>query len=309
MNQLIVVCGPTASGKTHYALKLAASLKDYNPEIINADAMQLYKDIKVIAASPSDEQMNSYPHNLFGILNAENSFSVADYAALASRVIKQCWYERKLPILVGGTGLYINALINGYSPLPNIDVIIRQNSSKLLEQIGKDEFYNNLIKLDPYSNKIQPGDTQRMLRAHEVYKQTGKSITYFHAMPNQTFLENYKLTTLMLNPKREFLYRNCNNRFVELLNNGVLDEIKKLKNLMLPQDKQILKALGVRQLLDYLDNQIDLVTAIKTAQNKTRQYAKRQVTWFTHQIKDKIIHNYDDDIEFLNLIDNLQLNF
>jgi tRNA dimethylallyltransferase len=308
MNKIIVICGPTASGKSAFALKLAQNYKELDPIIINADSMQLYKDIEIIAASPSKQDKDIIPHELYGILNAEDYCSVADYVIMAAETIKNALSARRVPIVVGGTGMYINALMYGYSPIPEIDPDLRLQARKKLEEEGNQAFFQELVSLDPLiANKLNPGDSQRILRAYEVIKQTGKSIIEYHAKPAIEPLPNCQFKVIMLNPERKFLYKSCNDRFLHLLDKGALKEVEALMKINLKPDAQILKALGVRELMDFHAGRLLLPEAIKLAQTKTRQYAKRQVTWFTHQITEKEVIDYKSFEEFNAILNYINI--
>jgi tRNA dimethylallyltransferase len=299
MNRVLVICGPTASGKSAFALKLAEHYQERNPVIINADSMQLYKDIAIIAASPTEQDKALITHELYGILKAQDYCSVADYVKIASQLIQEKLAQGRLPIIVGGTGMYVNALMFGYSPIPDIDPALRLHARKLLKDIGNENFFVELIKLDPLvAEKLNPGDSQRILRAYEVIKQSGKSIVEYHALPPIQPLSGIDFKVIMLSPERDLLYKICNERFLQLLEKGALQEIQKLMDQNLSPDLQVFKALGVTELISYLKGDISLEESIKLAQTKTRQYAKRQVTWFTHQIPDKTVLEYKNFEEY-----------
>ncbi len=300
MNKVLIICGPTASGKSAFALKLAANRK---ATIINADSMQLYKDIQIISATPSTEDKSIIPHELYGILNASDYCSVADYVKIASSKIQEVISRGSLPIIVGGTGMYINSLMFGFSPIPNIDADLRLTAREKLLSEGNQSFYTKLTQLDPLvAGRLNPGDSQRILRAYEVMIQSGKSIFEFHAVPPILPLPDYEFKVVMLNPKRSVLYKSCNDRFHQLLAKGAMLEVKALIDQNLPRNLQLFKALGVSELIAYIEGKVTLEEAILLAQTKTRQYAKRQVTWFTHQVKDKIIIDLDAEEQFQEFI-------
>jgi tRNA dimethylallyltransferase len=309
MNKVIVVCGPTASGKSAFAMHLAQKYGHFNPVIINADSMQLYKDIAIIAASPSTEDKKFIPHKLYGILDAQNYCSVADYVELAAKSIQDELKAGKLPILVGGTGMYINALMFGYSPIPDIAPELRLQARQKLNTVGNEQFFKELAILDPLAaEKLNPGDSQRILRAYEVIRQSGKSILEYHALAPIQPLHKINFEVIMLNPERNFLYNSCNERFIELIGKGALQEVKDLMEKDLKPDSPVFKALGVKELMDFHAGKVLLSEAVKLAQTKTRQYAKRQVTWFTHQIKVKQVISYDDFAKFNAAIKAFSLN-
>ncbi|MCC2646078.1 MAG: miaA [Rickettsiaceae bacterium] len=308
MNKVIVICGPTASGKSAFALKLAQNYKELDPIIINADSMQLFKDIEIIAASPSKQDKEIIQHELYGILKAHDYCSVANYVKMAAETIKNALSAGRLPIVVGGTGMYINALMFGYSPIPEIDQDLRLKARKKLEEEGNNAFFQELVRLDPLiTNKLNPGDSQRILRAYEVIKQSGKSILEYHAESPIEPLPNCRFKVTMLNPERKFLYKSCNDRFLHLLDKGALREVESLMQKKLKPEAQVLKALGVRELIDFHTGKLLLPEAIKLAQTKTRQYAKRQVTWFTHQIIEKQVIDYNGFEEFKAILNHINI--
>lgn len=275
--KIIIICGPTASGKSARAIDLA---RDRNGAIINADSMQIYSEIPILTASPSQEDKALVPHHLYNYISIKENFSVADYQKAALAQIEQVEEKGYLPIIVGGTGLYISSLLYGLSKMPDIDPEIRQEARNLLKTIGNDAFHIKLMTIDPIvAAKLSIGDSQRMVRAYEVFMQTGKSITYFQQKPPISPLMNYDIEIIFISPEREILYKACDERFVKLVEKGALDEVK---NNMSTSDS---KALGFSQLASYLRGEITLDEAMILAKAKTRQYAKRQVTWFNHQLK------------------------
>lgn len=281
--KIIIICGPTASGKSAYAMEKARLV---NGAIINADSMQIYQEIPILTASPSEEDKKLIPHHLYNYISITEPFSVAKYQKAALEKIEEVEKDGYLPIIVGGTGLYISSLLYGLNIMPNINTTIRNEARLLLQEIGNAAFHAKLASQDPKAaSKLSIGDSQRMLRAYEIYQQTGKSILTFQEDKKTSPLASYDIEIIMISPERERLYKACNERFVKLVENGAIEETKEAMK------KGDSKALGFEQLASYLKNQISLEEAIKLAQQKTRQYAKRQVTWFTHQIKDKVIIN------------------
>jgi tRNA dimethylallyltransferase len=304
MNEVAIVCGPTASGKSALALRLAQIFD--NAVIVNADSMQLYKDIQIIAASPTKLDKAQVTHKLYGILEATDYCSVAEYVNITSKLIQGLLHEGKKPIIVGGTGMYINALMFGYSPIPDIDPNLRKSARVKLKEWGNERFFKELTVLDPQiTNKLHAGDSQRILRAYEVIMQSGKSIIDYHVLPPIQPLPAIKFKVYMLNPERNFLYDTCNNRFHQLIKNGAIEEVEALLHLGLPEETQTFKALGVREIIEYVEGNTSLKDAISVAQTKTRQYAKRQVTWFTHQIEEKQIISYNSFAEYDKILQGL----
>lgn len=274
--KIIIICGPTASGKSAHAIDVAKAKKG---AIINADSMQIYREIPILTASPSEEDKALVPHHLYNYISIKNSFSVVDYQKAALAKIAEVEAAGYLPIIVGGTGLYISALLKGLSKVPDIEPDIRQKARNLLKEVGNDAFHAKLMKVDPVvAAKLAIGDSQRMVRAYEIFLQTGKSITFFQQETPVSPLINYDIKIILISPERKILYKACDERFIKLVEKGALDEVR---NAMVNANS---KALGFAQLALHLRGEITLKEAIALAQTKTRQYAKRQVTWFTHQV-------------------------
>lgn len=298
-NNIIIICGPTASGKSKFALEIA---KKYNGAIINADSMQAYKGLEILTSSPNLADKNSISHHLYNYLELDLAFSVAKYQKAALNVIESVTKSGYLPIIVGGTGLYINALINGINIIPAIDKQIRIEAEDLLDKIGKEEFFRRLIAMDPLvSGTINIADRQRMIRAYEVIKQTGKSIRYFQSSKIEKPLSHYTISSIMLSPAREFLYQICNDRFLYMIKSGAMEEVKNC----LDDDIRI-KPLGFMELSSFFRGEISLEEAIIFAQNKTRQYAKRQVTWFNNQLKEKSVIEFSSQKEYEDILSNVK---
>lgn len=296
---IIILCGPTASGKTYLGHKLA---KAYNGEIINIDSMQVYQEIPIITASPTLLHKNEIPYHLYNFLSVTEDFSVVKYLKLAAKKINEISNRGKLPVLVGGTGLYINSLVFGYNNIPDISEDLRKQVRELHNKIGNIELWNELEKLDSLAAfKINQGDTQRLIRAYEVILQTGKSIFSFQTMPKEQILSEFDFKIIFLNPNRKFLYQTCDERLEKIFKEGVIDEIATLKKHFNPEIYQNLKAVGIKEILAYLENNITLNEALNLAQIRTRKYAKRQVTWFNHQIKEKVTLEYSNEEEFLKI--------
>lgn len=306
MKQAIIICGPTASGKSQFAHVLASK---YDGEIVNADSMQIYKQLKVITSSPPQEQKLELGYHLYNFLDIDEHFSAANYADMAPKEIESINEKGKIPFIVGGSGMYIDMLLNGYSTIPPIDTDVRENVRVLYQQIGAVQFFQLLKKADPEVAKIlNVNDKQRVQRAYEVISQTGKSILYFQSQGRHRVLKDYQFTILYLIPKRELLYEMCNKRFKEFVNNGAIDEAKYVLDNYPNLDASGAKALGLQELMSYLKGQITIEHAIETASAKTRQYAKRQCTWFSHQLKEKREVIYDNLDQYSKLIDSFTID-
>ncbi len=275
--KIIIVAGPTASGKTSFSIKLAKAL---DGEIINADSLQIYSEIPIISAQPTSLEKQNIPHHLFGYIKGDEDYTVARWIEDASACINN---SKKQPILVGGTGFYLKHLIFGLSPIPDIPDEVRIQARQLLDEVGLVEFYHILKQIDPEAAaRIDHNNAQRALRAYEVIKATGKSIRYWQGQNISCFpLSSFKL--IILAPDREELYKNCNQRFLDMLDLGALEEVKQLLEKGYPPLSSVLKSHGTPELTKYLAGEWSLQQAIEKSQQVVRNYAKRQTTWFKHQ--------------------------
>jgi tRNA dimethylallyltransferase len=301
--ELIVICGPTASGKSYLGHYLAKKL---GGEIVNCDSMQVYKQIPIITASPPKMYQDEIPYHLYNFLPVDQEFSVIKYVNSAYEKIKEITSSQKMPIIVGGTGLYVNSLLFGYNEIPEITPDIRQHVRKLHTNLGQIEIFNRLKELDSIAGeKLNPADTQRVLRGYEVFLQTGKSIFTFQAEQKIPILPNFNYTIIFLHPQREFLYHTCNVRLQKIFLSGAIEEITKLHLEFPDLQSSAMKTIGIQEIISYLDDKNSLQQAMQLAQIKTRQYAKRQITWFKNQIKDKITLEYSDNQQFKELANRL----
>jgi len=271
---LIVVAGPTATGKSALALDLAAR---FGGTIINADALQIYRDLRILTARPDEASEARAPHRLYGVLDAAERGSVARWRELAEAEIEAA----AVPILVGGTGLYLRALLSGLSAVPDIPSAIRAESASLYRELGGEEFRRRLAELDPdAAAHLPPGDRQRLTRAWEVVRATGTPLSAWHRPAPPA----YRAATILLMPPREALYAACDARFAAMAAGGGIDEAAALAARGLSPDLPAMKAVGVPELLRHLRGEIGLAEAIALGQQATRRYAKRQTTWFRHQV-------------------------
>lgn len=297
MKKAVIICGPTASGKTNFAHEFAHK---NDGEIVNADSMQIYQQLPIITASPSQKLKQDLPYHLYNFLDIDNEFSAAKYATAASLSIGEISNRGKLPIIVGGSGMYINMLIYGFSSIPDIDSEIRSNARSHHEEIGSEAFFDLLKSIDPEAAKtLNVGDTQRVLRAYEVIKQSGKSILYYQAQENRLPLEDFGFDVIILMPERGFLYETCNNRFLALLEQGAIEEIRAVYQRYPNLQATAMKALGIPELIAFIKGDITKTKAIDLATAKTRQYAKRQCTWFNNQIKTKRVVKFSNATEYI----------
>jgi tRNA dimethylallyltransferase len=276
----VIIAGPTASGKSTLALELAMAC---GGTIINADALQIYRDLRVLTARPDAAAEASVPHRLYGLLDAAERGSVARWRDLAAAAIAAARDAGRLPILVGGTGLYLRALLSGISPIPDIPAEIRDEATAIHRRLGGPEFRRRLAELDPdYALQIHEGDSQRLIRAWEVVAATGKSLAAWHREAQGS--APYRAATILLMPPREALYAACDARFAAMVAGGGVGEAAALAARGLDADLPAMKAVGVPELLRHLGGDLTLPQATAAGQQATRRYAKRQMTWFRHQI-------------------------
>ena len=281
MQKVLVITGPTASGKTKLAIDKAQEL---NGEIINYDSLQIYNELKTLTAYPTQEELNSATHKLFGYINYNENISVVDWAKLAAIEINNTWDNKKLPILVGGTGMYINILINGISPLPDIPAEIR-NQAILLANSNFEKLCNDVYNFDiRIKNIIKPENHHQMIRAWEVQQASNKSILYFYSLPKQTFI-NAEFIFISTNIDRATLYNKINKRFDLMIQNGAIDEVESLMRKFninnyeyLFNKYHIFKAIGAKEIVKYLNNEINYNTILELSKQHLRNYAKRQIT-------------------------------
>jgi tRNA dimethylallyltransferase len=281
-----IIAGPTASGKSARALQLARA---QNGIIINADALQIYDALPLLTAQPSADDMASCPHALYGILPANTTCSVTDWLARAMDAIQLAWHQDQHPIVVGGTGLYLATLLRGLSPLPNIDDDVRLNARDMQAEIGNPRFHAELAKIDPVmAAKLNPNDTQRLIRAFEVMMATGKSLADWHTQESVPPLPDATYHTILIDGPREVLRARCRLRLKQMIQHGVMDEVEQLTTQIekgqLKPDCAPTRALGYHAFVSVLAGANTLEQACDAAVIETGQYIKRQQTWFRHQI-------------------------
>ena len=275
-SKIILIYGPTASGKSQFAIKLA---KKINGEIINADSMQVYRQLKILTARPNKKDEANIKHHLYGIIDVNKSFSVGNWLKLVNQKIKEIRKKNKTPILVGGTGLYFQSLINGLVKIPKIPLKIRKKVRLIQKKEGQKNFYKKLIKLDPsIRNKFDLNDTQRTIRAYEIKSYTKISMYDWIARTKSEFKEE-EFLKLYIDFKREKLIERISVRASKMINEDCIKEVKEFIKLKIDKDHSINKVIGIDELTQYLKNKIDLNRVNELITIKTRQYAKRQVTW------------------------------
>jgi len=279
---LHMIGGPTASGKTAAALKLAAQVGGV---IINADAMQVYAGLPLLTAQPSLDEKRAAPHKLFEVFDPAERSSAGRWAALARLAIGEAVGSGKTPILVGGTGLYFSALLGGLAEIPSIPDEVRLRATALYLELGHDAFRAGLAKLDPDSAaRIKPNDRQRLIRAYEVAAHTGKPLSQWQKEGEAASIEkDFTVERHVLMPQRDKLYAACDARFLKMIEGGALDEVRALLARALDPEWPSMKILGVPELAAHLRGDCSLDESIAKAQQSTRNYAKRQCTWFRNQ--------------------------
>ena len=275
-SKIILISGPTASGKSNFSIKLA---KKINGEIINADSMQVYKELKILSARPNLKDYQSIKHHLYGFHSVKNNFSTGDWLKNAIKKIKEVRRKKKIPIFVGGTGLYFKALIEGLVSIPNIPIRFRNKIRNLHKNLGQKKFYQKLIKLDPYSKeKINPTDTQRSIRAYEVKQFTKKSLHDWFKN-TKSYFEKEDFFKIYIYYPREELIQRIGKRTEQMIKIGAINEVKRFIKLKVRKDKSVNKAIGIYEIKEYLEKRNDMSEVIEKISIKTRQYAKRQSTW------------------------------
>jgi tRNA dimethylallyltransferase len=277
---VVVIGGPTASGKSMLALAIA---EEFGGTVINADAMQVYRELSIVTARPSRAETRRAPHRLYGVLSAYQRCTVAKWRTMAVAAIGQARTKGRLPIVVGGTGLYLKALMEGLAPVPVIPPEIRAQAQARREELGAAAFHAELERLDPrMAARLKPGDTQRVIRAWEVITATGRSLALFQKLPPARSRERF--VPLVLLPPREALYAVCDARCRRMLDEGAIEEVRALQALKLDPELPAMKAVGVREIARLLAGERTQGAALAEFQQATRNYAKRQVTWFRHQL-------------------------
>ena len=280
--KVILLAGPTASGKSKLAIKLA---RYYKGEIINADSMQVYKEFSVLSSRPSKSDTKKIKHHLYGIFSVKKYFSTGEWLILAKKKIKQCIKSNKTPILVGGTGLYFNAITKGISKIPNIDSNLRNNIRNLHNKIGQKNFYEKLISIDPISkNMISATDTQRTLRAYEVKMFTNKSIYEWISNTKSDFLD-FDIRKIFINIPKDKLLKNIFERTKLMFEKKCIQEVKDFLKLRIDKSLSANKIIGVREIEGYLTGSMSMDTVFDIVNIRTRQYAKRQNTWSRGHMK------------------------
>jgi tRNA dimethylallyltransferase len=295
--RVALIAGPTASGKSDLAMALA---KLTPATIINADASQVYRDLRILSARPSVEDEAQVPHRLFGHIDGAQACSAADWAHEAKTAIAEALAEQRLPILVGGTGLYLRTLLDGIAPVPEIDPDIRAEVRRLDVSLA----YEALSREDAEAAaRFAPGDRTRIARALEVIRSTGRPLKDWQAQNLGGIGDQIEIVPLILLPPRDWLYTRCDLRFATMVERGGIDEVKALLARQLDPALPVMRAIGVREIAAIIDDPDSVENQIALAQIATRQYAKRQFTWFRNQFPADWLHvEYELNNENINIL-------
>ena len=282
-SKIILISGPTASGKSKFAVKLAKKIKG---EIINADSMQVYKELRILTARPIKKNYNKIKHHLYGFESVKKNFSTGKWLKLANYKISIIKKRKKVPILVGGTGLYFKALTDGLVKIPSIPIKFRNKIRNLQKKLGQKKFFMQLIKLDPLINeKIQSTDVQRSIRAYEVKSYTKKSLFDWYKNTKSKYPED-DFIKIYIDFPREDLLDKISKRSGQMLREGAITEVKKFLKIGIKKDNSSNKVIGINEIKDFLNKKTNLNEVKEKITIKTRQYAKRQSTWARGQMMD-----------------------
>ncbi|PDT31060.1 tRNA (adenosine(37)-N6)-dimethylallyltransferase MiaA [Rhizobium sp. L9] len=278
----ILITGPTASGKSALAVELA---KRHDGAVVNADSMQVYDTLRVLTARPSEEEMQGVPHHLYGHVPAGAGYSTGAWLRDVSALLPALRAAGQLPVFVGGTGLYFKALTGGLSEMPDIPEVLREDLRTRLVEEGPDALYVELCEADPaMAASLNRQDGQRIVRALEVIKATGRSIADFQVRSGPVVIDADEARKIVVLPDRAVLHARINGRFEKMLQQGAEDEVKALLALGLPAEAPVMKAIGVSQIAAMLKGEMTRDEVLEKGAAATRQYAKRQMTWFRNQM-------------------------
>lgn len=278
MNQVIVIAGPTASGKTRLSVEVA---KQLNTEIVSADSMQIYRDMNVGTAKVTEEEKKGVPHHMIDIVSPFENYNVSQYAKDAKQCVDSILKKGKIPVIAGGTGLYINSLVYGYdlAPIPS-DEAVREELTALYEEKGGEYLLAQLQKIDPKTAmRLHPNNARRLIRALEVYRISGTTISEQEERTKNA-PKPYDVRFFVLDTDREKLYERINLRVDTMLQNGLVDEVKMLLHQVVPKQNTAMQAIGYKEMVEYLDGYLSYEEAVDKIKLESRRYAKRQLTWF-----------------------------
>ena len=282
LKKIILLAGPTASGKSKLAISLAKKL---DGEIINADSMQIFKEFGILSSRPNLNDIKKIKHHLYGEISVKKYFSAGDWLKKSKKKIHTCLKRNKIPIVVGGTGLYFKTITKGISKIPDIDLKTRKKVRNLYKKLGLKKFYNLLIKLDPkIEGRILPTDSQRLQRAYEVKLKTKKSLVEWFANTKSDFLD-FEIKKIFIDIPREALLKKISKRTEQMFKKGCVNEVKSFNDLKIDKSLSANKLIGVQEINSYLKKSITLEQCKELINIKTRQYAKRQNTWARGHMK------------------------
>ena len=281
-SKIILISGPTSSGKSNFAIKLAKKIKG---EIINADSMQVYKQLQILTARPKKEDLKKIKHHLYGICDVRKKYSTGEWLKLLLKKIKDIRKRKKVPIIVGGTGLYFKALTDGLVKIPNIPIKVRNKIRFMQKKLGQKEFYNKLLKFDPLiKNKIEKNDVQRSIRAYEIKNYTKISIINWFKKTKK-YIASDEFIKLYIDYPRDSLISRINMRVDNMFTNGAIEEVRRFNKLKVKKENSSNKVIGIKEISSLLNKQSTLEQAKELIAIKTRQYAKRQATWARGQMQ------------------------
>ena len=281
-SKIILIAGPTSSGKSNFALKLAKKIK---VEIINADSMQVYKQLQILTARPKKKELKKIKHHLYGFCDVKKKHSTGEWLKLLIKKIKDVRKRKKVPIVVGGTGLYFKALTDGLVKIPNIPINVRNKVRLMQKKLGQKRFYIKLLKLDPLiKNKINKNDVQRSVRAYEIKHKTKKSIIEWFKK-TKVFFSSDEFIKLYIDYPRESLINRINLRVEGMFKDGAIEEVRRFNKIKVKKENSSNKVIGIKEITNLLNKQCTLEQAKELIAIKTRQYAKRQVTWARGQMQ------------------------
>ena len=281
-SKIILIAGPTSSGKSNFALKLAKKIKG---EIINADSMQVYKQLQILTARPKKKDLKKIKHHLYGFCDVKKNYSTGEWLKLLLNKIKDIRRRKKVPIVAGGTGLYFKALTDGLVKIPNIPIKVRNKIRLMQRKLGQKKFYNRLLKLDPLiKNKIDKNDIQRSIRAYEIKHQTKKSIIEWFKK-TKVFFSSDEFIKFYIDHPREKLINRINLRVEGMFKEGAIEEVRRFNKIKVKKENSSNKVIGIKEISNLLNKQCTLEQAKELIAIKTRQYAKRQATWARGQMQ------------------------
>lgn len=282
-----IIAGPTAGGKSALALRRTI---DTGGEIINIDSRQIYNELPILSAQPPEEDLRAAPHHLYGVMDPNDNCSAGVWLGMAMPLINDLLSKGVTPIVTGGNGMYIKALLEGMSPIPDIPPEIRDAANARQQELGNPAFYEELKKRDPETAALyHPMHTARLVHAWEILEATGKPFAYWQSLPREAPPDDWMFDITIVMPPREKLYANCNARFHQMIAMGAVEELeafdRKVEEGLISKDAILIKTVGAQALRDWRKGMIAKEEAIDLAQTETRHYAKRQTTWFNNQIR------------------------